>query len=264
MKVTVLGCGPSYGIPDPVFGFRDCDPANPKNERTRSAIFVEEEGVSILFDTPPELRLQLCKNSIKKIDAVVWTHMHADHTAGIDDLRSFTYVDYLNSKTDTRTLPAYIHAADKDEFLRRFSQYTKAFTYLNQKNPPLELHLVQPDEPFFIQGVEVLPMQQDHGFGDSLGFKVAGKLSYNTDLCAFYDEKALEKLKGIKVWILDCISYRENQKHLYYEKMLEWVSVVRPERTILTHMGSHMDYETLKNKLPEGIEPAYDGMIIEI
>ena len=264
MKVTILGCGPSYGLPDPVFGFRECDPNNPKNERTRSAIFVEEKGVSILFDTPPELRLQALRNKIKKIDAVVWTHMHADHTAGIDDLRSFTYMDYVASHTDVHTIPAYINATDLDEFTRRYGCYTESFTYLNQTKPPLKLHLIKANEPFNIQGVDLFPLRQDHGFGDSLGFKIAGKLSYNTDLCDFYDNSALEKLKGIKVWILDCISSRENNKHLWCDRVFEWVSIVKPERTILTHMGSRMDYDTLKRTLPKGIEPAYDGMVIEL
>ena len=262
MKVTILGCGPSYGIPNPVFGFKGCDPNNPKNERSRSAIFVEEKGVSILFDTPPELRLQLLKSQIRKMDAVVWTHMHADHTAGIDDLRAFAYTD-INSQ-EVKSLPAYIHAADMDEFSSRFHQYTEPFTYLKQEEPPLKLHLIEPEKPFSIKGVDLFPMRQNHGFGDSLGFKISEKFSYNTDLCDFYDEKALERLKGIKVWVLDCISFRKNNKHLWCEKVLQWVSIVRPERTILTHLGARMDYDTLKKTLPSDIEPAYDGMVIEL
>lgn len=258
MEIIILGSGPSYGIPTVRTGFGDCDPNNPKNTRSRSCLYMNDKGTSVLFDTPPELRMQLYKNKIDKIDALIYTHMHADHTMGIDDARIFTFND--KNKHNVLSLPVYINENDKDEFCHRFGFYLKPMAYLEQNKPVFDLHTIQAGHPFQIKNLSFQPIAQDHGDIQTLGFRV-GQFAYTTDLKDFIDFN-VEQLKGLKVWILGCVTTQKNNKHVYLGKALEWFEKVKPERMILTHLGSRMDYETIMAKLPKGVELAYDGMRI--
>ena len=215
MEITILGCGPSYGIPTARFGFGSCDPNNPKNTRTRPGLIFSDKGTNILIDTPPELRQQLYNCNIHSVDAVVWTHMHADHVMGIDDARVFVKSTVVGEK-DIEPLPIYIHENDWDEFKTRFSFYLKPFKYLKQSVPPFIPHLIKAGQKFKIKDIELLPILQNHSTTQTLGFKI-DNFAYNTDLTEFVDFK-VEDLKGIDLWILDCVTLRPNDKHLYLEK----------------------------------------------
>ena len=261
MEVTILGCGPSYGIPTAKFGFGDCNPNNPKNARTRSAIFVSDGKTDLLIDTPPELRLQLYRSNIQNINAVLWTHMHSDHTMGIDDVRIYTRTQ-VTSWEEVNPLPVYVHEKDFEEFQQRFSFYLKPFEYLNQKKPPFDVHKIKAGQSFQIGSMDILPILQNHGDCETLGFKIAN-MAYNTDLIDFIDFDVAQ-LKGIDLWVLDCVTTKTNNKHLYLSKVLEWFDIVQPKRLILTHLGAKMDYDTIMAQLPKGVELAYDGMKISI
>lgn len=261
MEITILGCGPSYGIPTARFGYGACDENNPKNTRTRSSLLLSHKGVNILFDTPPELREQLYKNNVQKLDAVVWTHMHADHTMGIDDVRIYTR---QNSRIgeEVNPLPVYIHEKDFPEFKERFSFYLKPFSYLKQSRPPFDVHLIKAGQDFKIKDVSLQPILQEHCSCQTLGFKV-DNFAYTTDLIEFVNYP-LENLAGLDVWVLDCTTRTLNNKHIYLEKALQWFEIVKPKRMILTHLGAKMDYDTVSAMLPAGVEMAYDGMKITL
>lgn len=254
MKVTILGCGASYGIPNGCKGFGECNPKEPKNWRTRSSILLEEGGTTLLFDTPPEMRMQLFQAQVQKIDAVLWTHLHADHTAGIDDVKCYA----IEKK---QVIPAYLHEKDIEEFKERFFFYLTPMGYIGQKEPTFDIVTVRPFVPFVIKNIALTPILQHHGNGESLGFRV-GDFAYTTDVDEL-SEEGFDVLKGVKTWVLGCVTLLENHKHLYLEKALKWIDRIKPERAYLTHMGSKMDYETLCRELPPHIRPCYDGMEIE-
>lgn len=262
MEVTILGCGPSYGIPTAKFGFGNCDPNNPKNARTRPAIFVSDGKTDLLIDTPPELRLQLYRSDIQNVDAVLWTHMHSDHLMGVDDIRIYTRTQ-ISLGEEVEPLPVYLRDKDLDEFERRFPFYLKPFSYLKQKKPPFDVRTIKAGEKFQIGSLNILPILQDHGNCETLGFKINDTLAYNTDLIDFIDFD-INQLKGIDLWILDCVTNGTNDKHIYLEKALKWFEIVQPKRLILTHLGSKMDYDTIMAQLPKGVELAYDGMKISV
>lgn len=256
MRVTMLGCGPSWGVPRIGNEWGACDPNNPKNRRTRCAVLVEAAGSTVLIDTPPDLRQQLLAAQPGKIDAVLFTHAHADHSHGIDDLRSV-------NKLSGKPLPIYADAQTMAELKARF-RYIFAPVDAEAKTafykPAVEPHEV--GGPFTAAGLDVVPFVQDHGFSKTLGFRF-GKFAYSTDVFML-DDAAFAALAGIEVWIVDCIRYKLHVTHSHLERTLEWIARVKPQRAILTHMDENLDYETLRRALPLGVEPGYDGLVIEI
>ncbi len=256
MRITMLGCGPSWGVPRIGNHWGACDPGNPKNRRTRCAILVEDGGNTVLVDTPPDLRQQLLAARPAKIDAVLFTHAHADHSHGIDDLRS---VNKLNNKP----LPIYADPHTMSELKARF-RYIFAPVDAEARTafykPAVEPHEVE--GPFNAGGLAVVPFVQDHGFSKTLGFRF-GKFAYSTDVIAL-DDAAFAAIAGIEVWIVDCIRQRTHVTHSHLERTLEWIARVKPQRAILTHMDESLDYETLRRALPAGVEPGYDGLVLEM
>jgi phosphoribosyl 1,2-cyclic phosphate phosphodiesterase len=256
MRVTMLGCGPSWGVPRIGNEWGACDPSNPKNRRTRCAVLVEDGGSCVLIDTPPDLRQQLLVAQPAKIDAVLFTHAHADHSHGIDDLRSV-------NKLTGKTLPIYADPHTMDELKARF-RYIFAPVDAEARTafykPALEPHEI--DGPFTAGGMAIVPFVQDHGFSQTLGFRF-GRFAYSTDVIAL-DETAFAALAGIEVWIVDCIRHKTHVTHSHLERTLEWIARVKPRRAILTHMDESLDYETLRRTLPAGTEPGYDGLGIEV
>ena len=256
MRVTVLGCGPSWGVPRIGGDWGDCDPANPKNRRRRSSVLVEEGASSILIDTAPDLREQLLDANVRKIDAVLYTHIHADHAHGIDDLRS---VNQMMGKP----LPVYGSPATIDELQMRFRYI---FTPVDPKatvtfyKPVVEAHAVV--GAFTAAGVDIASFEQDHGFSKTLGFRI-GRFAYSTDVRTL-DEAAFAVLAGVDVWLVDCQRRRPHPTHSHLDQTLEWIARVKPRRAILTHMEECFDYETLRRELPAGVEPAYDGLVVEV
>ncbi|WP_144184883.1 MBL fold metallo-hydrolase [Elioraea rosea] len=256
MKVIVLGCGSSGGVP--LIGGRwgRCDPSDPRNRRTRASILVETEGRTLLVDTTPDLRAQLLAAERWKLDAVLYTHAHADHIMGLDDLRAV-------NRLIGAPLPAFADGRTLADLRRRFDY---AFQPLRQGSgffrPVLEPVEIVPGEPFEAAGVSVLPVLQDHGFMPSLGFRI-GDFAYSTDVLDL-DEAALAALEGVRVWIVGCFQERPHVTHAHLERALSWVARLKPERTVLTHMGEGFDYATLSAILPAGVEPGYDGLVLDV
>ncbi len=251
MKVMVLGCGSSGGVP--LIGGRwgDCNPDNPRNRRTRASILIEEGDTTVLVDTSPDMRQQLLASGTKKLDAVLYTHAHADHCHGIDELRGVSYmmqksVDLYAESATLRQLTSrfgYIFYGGKDGFYK----------------PVVAAHEIS--GLFKVGSIEIVPFEQKHGSIKSLGFRF-GDFAYSTDVNDF-DESAVKALSGVKTWILDCVREKTHPTHFNVSDAVRWVGTIKPERTFLTHMNHTADYDALSRILPKGVQPAYDGLVIE-
>lgn len=256
MRVTMLGCGPSWGVPRIGGDWGACDPANPKNRRRRVSILVEEGGSAVLVDTSPDLREQLLDAGTKRVDAVLFTHCHADHTHGIDDMRSI-------NRMMGKPLPIYADPFTMSELKARF-RYIFAPVDANAKTafykPSVEPHEIT--GPFTVAGLPVIPFEQDHGFSKTLGFRF-GRFAYSTDVLAL-DETAFAALQGVEVWIVDCIRRTPHPTHSHLEQTLGWIAHLKPRRAYFTHMDQSLDYASLMRELPAGVEPGYDGLVIDL
>jgi len=248
MKVTILGCGTSGGVPKVPEFWGACDPKNPKNKRLRASILVEKGDTSIVVDTTPDFREQMLAARVKKLNAVLYTHDHADHIHGIDDLRGFFH--------QTRNkVPVYGDAETLSVIKHRFN-----YIFKSQKGYPAICRAVTLKNSTQIGNIKAIPFVQGHGDGVSMGYRF-GDIAYSTDLNRL-PETAFDTLKGVKVWIVDALRYSPHPTHSHLSQTIEWIKRVNPERAIITHMTWDMDYDTLKNELPSGVEPAYDGMTI--
>ncbi len=257
MKITVLGCGPSQGVP--VIGGRwgKCDPANPKNRRTRPSVLVESDGVNILVDTSPDLRTQLIDNEINRIDAVLFTHLHYDHVAGIGELRTLSYL--AGHRIDTYGTPGVINGlVERNAYLF----HEEASDDTNLYAPVATTNNFEYGVPLDVRGVEVLPFRQDHGICETAGFRI-GAFGYTTD-AVLLDDAAFDALDGIEVWVVDCLRETPHPTHAHFERTLEWIERVGPKRAIFTHMNFETDYEKTLARCPPGVEPGYDGLTVEI
>ncbi len=258
LTFTILGCGSSMGVPQAALGWGACDPNNPKNRRRRCSMLVERQGENgvtrVLVDTSPDLRDQLLDADVRSLDGVLYTHAHADHTHGIDDLRPLFIagrkrVDvYLDDPTAAEVRAKFGYCFDTP----RGSQYP----------PIVRGHRIVPGEPIAVNGaggpVTALPVLQQHGDIASLGFRFGG-LGYSCDINGLPDA-AVAAFAGLDVWIVDVLRYKPHPSHFSLDDALGWIERLRPKRAILTHMHSDLDYETLRTKLPSHVEPAYDGM----
>ena len=255
MKVTILGCGSAAGTPSVSGGWGKCDGANPKNRRRRSSILVEDGPTSILVDTGPDLRAQMLDSGMKHLDAVLYTHAHADHMHGIDELREITRMQ----KTE---LPIYAAAETMQALEMRFGYVLKpvpadGFVY----RPWLRSTVIGPTERFSVGNIAVESFLQQHGNTTTLGYNF-GPVVYSTDVSGLPDaSKAV--IKGAKLWIVGVLSDMPYFTHVHLDKALAWIDELKPHRTVITHMSNTLDYETLVCKLPVGVTPAYDGMVIE-
>lgn len=260
LKATILGCGTSGGVPRIGNAWGACDPSNPKNRRRRCALLVERQGADgttrVLVDTPPDLRGQLLDAGVGLLDGVLYTHEHADHCHGIDDLRIVAY-------NGRRRVDVYYDAAMGEILHQRFG-YCFETPEGSEYPAVLTGHEIQPGEVVRIDGaggaIEALPFRQIHGSGESLGFRFGG-LAYSPDLSDL-PEESLPYLAGLDVWIVDAMRYTEHPSHLSVEQALRWIARLEPKRAVLTHMHVDLDYAALAAELPQGIEPAYDGMVL--
>ncbi len=250
MKVTILGCGTSGGVPRITGDWGSCDPNEPKNRRRRVSILVEKGATVAIVDTSPDFREQCLDAGVSRLDAVFYTHNHADHTHGIDDLRGFYHVA-------RERIPAYADAATIEVLRRRFG-----YIFSDSKNYPATCEAREIAGDFRLGDLDVTPFRQRHGAITSLGFRF-GPLAYSTDLDGL-DEAAFAALAGVEVWIVDALRYEPHPTHSHLARTLEWIERVKPRRAILTHMTWDMDYRTLRRDLPAGVEPAYDGMVIDL
>lgn len=256
VKATILGCGPSGGIPAIAEGWGECDPNNPRNRRLRPSILVEKGAARVLVDTSPDLRQQLLNANVNRLDAVVYTHAHADHLHGIDDLRGVNKI--IQAPIDT-----YADAATMATLSQRFEYATtplEAGADMYYK-PVLRLHEIAAGDRFKVAGLDILAFDQDHGYSRTLGFRF-GPLAYSTDLLDMPDE-SFGALAGVHTWIIGVFSHQPHWTHVHVEKALGWVARVKPARAVLTHLGPNIDYGELCRLLPAGVEAAYDGMVVE-
>lgn len=263
MRVTVLGCGGSGGVPladgTPGGHWGACDPAEPRNRRRRVSVLVEGEEAgqgTLLIDCSPDLREQLIDHPVKRLDAVLLTHAHADHVHGIDDLRALTY-------RHRQAIPTYMDAATRHTMTRRFD-YVFASSHAESHLYPalLEDREIEAGRPFEAAGFEVLPIRQRHGHIHSLGFRI-GAFAYSTDVSNL-EEAAFEALAGLDLWIVDCLRVEPHPTHSHLAQTLSWIERVRPGRALLTHMNHSVDYHGLAALCPEGVEPAFDGQVIRL
>lgn len=250
MRVHILGCGTSAGVPSIAHGWGTIDPANPKNRRRRVSIIVEEGDSRILIDTGPDLREQLLDAAITSVNAVFWTHDHADHTHGLDDLRGLFH-------TMGHPVPCYGSQQTLDILTRRFGYiFTGAGGYPAVAEPRLIEGLVQ------CGALTILPFEQQHGRIISLGFRI-GDMAYSTDLNGIPPESE-PYLRGLSLWVVDALRHTPHPTHPHLAQTLAWIDRYQPSRALLTHMDWSMDYDTLCATLPAHVQPAYDGMVIEL
>ena len=258
MKITMLGCGTSVGIPAlGRAGWGTCDPQNPKNRRQRCAILIQTKSTTILIDAGPDIRNQLLPMNISKLDAVLITHTHSDHVAGMDDLRVFYWPD----QNKIKLFGSEEHG--KDVLCR--------FPYLFQKNlsspsyfiPPFEWNSIETDELFKIGDVTIRTQFQKHGSGFSLGFVFNEKFAYSTDVSEL-DDEYLNSISNIPIWIVETLRETPHSAHAHFDLTFSWIQKVKPAKCYLTHLGLESDYESLLNVCPPNVEPGYDGLVIEI
>jgi phosphoribosyl 1,2-cyclic phosphate phosphodiesterase len=250
-QVTILGCGASGGVPRIGNDWGTCDPAESRNRRLRSSIVVEQGSTRVLVDTTPDLRQQLLAADISEFNAVLYTHAHADHSHGIDDMRTLLRINH-------HAYPVYASAATYKMLKRNFAY---AFATEDKLYEPFYLD-TEIDGPFQVADMEIRPYEQDHGHMPSTGFRIGG-VAYSTDLINL-PEQAMATLQGVDTLIVQALRPAAHPTHANLDKALEWIGQIKPRRAILTHMNHQMDYRTLCNELPEGVEPAYDGMVIEV
>lgn len=250
MKLTILGCGTSGGVPKMPEYWGACNPDNPKNRRRRASVMVEEADTRIIVDTTPDMREQMLSAGVRSLDAVFYTHDHADHTHGIDDLRGFFHVARAK-------VPIYGDEQTIDTLKRRFS-----YIFRSENGYPAICagHVLKGSKT--VGNITMLPFEQGHGNGISLGYRF-GDMAYSTDLDRL-PETAFAALRGVRVWVVDALRYDPHPTHSHLAQTLEWIERVQPERAILTHMTWDMDYDQLRRQLPDGVEPAYDGMEISL
>lgn len=256
MKITVLGCGASLGTPAAGGFWGKCDPKEPKNHRTRASLLVQSKETNILIDTTYDLRTQLNRLELKKLDGVLFSHAHNDHVNGIDDLRVIAY--HANKLIDI-----YTNQETLDELERRWpfvfeSQFEGIYV------PFLKKNVIGNYDRFKVGDIEVESYEQDHKTCLSLGFRF-DNFAYSVDVAQLSD-KSLQALKGVETWIVDCASYQKEQTltHANIRRVMEWADVIKPKMTYLTVLTTHMDYKSLCDELPPHIRPSWDGMEIEL
>lgn len=252
MKLIVLGCGTSTGVP--VIGCHCdvCASTDERNKRTRSSLLVQTGGRNILIDTSTDLRSQALANRIERIDSVLFTHPHADHIHGIDDLRTFNMVQ-------KEVIPCYGNAFT-------IERIRMIFDYIFRKDgndgwkPNLTTTVVE--KAFSIFDTVITPIEVIHGSASILGYRI-GKMAYITD-CSLLPEPSINLIKGVDVLILGALRFKPHPTHFTVQQAIDVSNEVKPKRTILTHLSHSLDYPKDNGKLPAPVELAYDGMVIEV
>lgn len=260
LRATVLGCGSSPGVPRPNGDWGQCDPLEPRNRRRRAALLIERRDdrgtTTVVIDTGPDFREQMIAAAVTHIDGVVYTHAHADHIHGIDDLRAFVIANKARAQVyaDQRTL----------------NHLKSSFNYIFERQkdsdyPPIvDAHVIETGKSFMVAGkgggITLTPFGLQHGPLRIKGFRVGG-LAYCTDVSGIPD-KTLPWLAGLDLLIVGALQYQPHPAHFSLGQALEWIERLAPKRAVLTHMHIPLDYHTVLNETPAHVEPAYDGMVI--
>jgi phosphoribosyl 1,2-cyclic phosphate phosphodiesterase len=262
LTLTILGCGSSGGVPRPALGWGRCDPGNPKNRRRRCSLLVERGNANgrtrVLVDTSPDLREQLLDADVDWLDGVLYTHEHADHTHGIDDLRGL----FLHRR---RRIDVYLDQPTYQVVYFRFG-YCFAKPPGSNYPPILNEHRIHAGKAVTIEGaggpITALPFLQDHGDIASLGFRF-GNAAYSSDVRDLAPE-SVAALAGLDLWIVDALRYTPHPSHFTVDEALAWIGRIAPRRAILTNLHTDLDYEELRARLPAHVEPAFDGLKVEV
>jgi len=256
MQFVILGCGSSMGVPRADGFFGKCDPKNKKNYRTRCSAIIKTKDENILIDTSPDLRKQLLDNKISKIDKVLYSHMHADQTHGINDLRVF----FIKNK---KPIPVYADKATSNYLMNSFSYCFS--TYNNEYPAILKLNKIK--KALFIKdknkNISITPLKVKHGKVDSICYFIGKDLAYISDISEI-SKKDYNKFLNLKYLVIDCLWYRNHPSHLNLDKTLELIKIFKPKKSVLTNLHNDLDYNELKKILPRNVVPAYDGMRINL
>jgi phosphoribosyl 1,2-cyclic phosphate phosphodiesterase len=254
VKLRILGCGTSFGVPRIGNDWGECDPAEPRNRRRRVSILVSHGGTSILVDTSPDLREQLLDAGLTRVDAVIWTHDHADHCHGIDDLRQLYHAN-------GGPVAGYARAETLQSLRNRFG-----YVFEGKGGYPsiATAHLLA--DRLEIGGIVVRVVDQPHGSITSAGLRFeadGGSIGYSTDFNDMTRDMR-SVFEGVDVWVVDALRRRPHPTHSHLARTLGWAREIGAGRSILTHMDNSMDYRTLRGELPPGVEPGYDGLEVEL
>lgn len=265
LTVTILGCGSSGGVPRVGGDWGACDPGEPRNRRTRGGLMLQRwrgaaglgEATTVLIDTSPDLREQLLTARITRIDAIVFSHDHADQTHGIDDVRALAI-------RMRRRIPVFMDEPTRATLENRFR-----YVFHGEGGYPAILHIAGGLAPHALIDVDgpggmlsLTPLLQDHGGIPSLGFR-SGRFAYSNDV-AQLPQETLDALEGLDVWIVDALRYAPHPTHAHLERTLGWIEALKPRRAVLTNLHVDLDYRTLEQELPRGVEPAYDGWTVDL
>jgi len=258
-RARILGCGSSGGVPRLGGRWGACDPAEPRNRRLRCSLLLTREApegtTRVLIDTSPDMRAQLLEAQVGELDAVVYTHAHADHTNGIDDLRQIVF------NTGAR-LPVWADPATQDALFARFG-YAFSQPEGSLYPPILEMHTI--DGPLTVAGaggaLTFHPIRVRHGHADALGFRV-GAMAYMPDVSEMHEE-SWPLVEGLDLWILDALRRKPHLTHVHLDKALAWIAQARPRRAVLTNMHLDLDYRTLDDETPDRVTPAHDGLTLD-
>jgi len=253
MKVVVLGSGTSTGVP--VIGCKCnvCTSSDPRNRRRRASVLISVQGKNLIIDTPPDFHQQALENHIERVDAVLFTHDHADHIFGLDELRIFNFLQ-------GGKIPLYAHKKTLSRIQRLFDYIWDPEAPVGGGKPLLEALPI--NGRFNLEGIEIIPIEIYHGKQTIYGYRI-GNFAYLTD-CSGIPDSSREKLKDLDLLILGALRYRPHPTHFSLSEALEEIERIQPKRALLTHLSHSFDYQTTSQELPRGVELAYDQMVIEL
>lgn len=255
VKITILGCGGAGGVPSISEGWGQCAPGNPRNARKRSSVIVQDGQTTVLVDCSPDLRIQLLESSISRLDGVLFTHAHADHIHGLDELREINRVMRV-------PLPIWAGAETLRILETRFGY---AFEGIKPGEhyfrPWLTPTVIDDATEFMVRTLKVRAFPLDHGYSMTTGFRLGDRVAYTTDALNLTDD-AKQQIRGVNLWVVGAFTDGPHPTHAHLEKVLGWIDELKPRRAVITHMGPKLDFDAVNSRCPVGVTAAYDGMVV--